>query len=239
MTKTLLNLRHLKKNGLIKKLTLPILAVMCVSQASADIDTITAAAYSGDAPELQASLTSAATDYERSYGLWRLASLSFVQGQPADTQTIIVQGVESLAGKEDAESLSLLASLYGIKIALEPHTGSVYGAKIGKLMSRAQMLAPNNPRVKLFKAVQVYHTPAAFGGGSASAYKWIEQAVALFENEADMSGLQWGYADSLVWRGVIAQSQGDLGAAVADWQRALEVQPQYQWPSYLLTQAQL
>jgi tetratricopeptide (TPR) repeat protein len=128
-----------------------------------------------------------------------------------------------------AEAHALLAAVYGLEIALHPWKGMWLGRRIGKLMDRAEALAPHNPRITLLRAGNDYHKPAAFGGDKPQALLEFGQAIAEFAHDApgDPDTPTWGKAEAYALRARAEAASGDEAAARRDYQAALALAPDY------------
>ena len=82
-----------------------------------------------------------------------------------------------------AETYSLLATLQGIRIVVDPSLGQDLVAELGSLSEEASRLGPNNPRVLLMAAYAAQNTPAEYGGGLDKARALAERARAAFATD--------------------------------------------------------
>ena len=58
--------------------------------------------------------------------------------------------------------------------------GAVYTGRVQEALGQAKALAPNNPRVYLLLANDLFYRPAFFGGGAERARPLYERAKVLF-----------------------------------------------------------
>lgn len=178
------------------------------------------------------------SDYEQAYAFYRLAITANISGQRKQTADSLNQAqntLENLLGAQaTADSQALLAAVYGMQIALDNNKGAEYGMKTATLLQQATELEPNNPRVSLVKAINAFYTPSVFGGGLEKAQSFASQAITLYDLPCDT--ICWGHAEAYTWRGLAKQEQGDLTAAMDDWQAAIDIDPQYAWAIFLLNQ---
>jgi hypothetical protein len=96
---------------------------------------------------------------------------------------------------DESELLTLQAYLYQARLSFEPMVRAQdYLPKVTDAVDQAEALNPANPRPYLIEANNVYHTPAAFGGGAATARPLYEQAKARFAAFRPASPLapSWG-----------------------------------------------
>lgn len=207
----------------------------------ASVDAIEQAAMAMNPSELKQLITQT-TDYDKALAYYRLA---IVQSTNAKTEAAIISldsAINPLVklteqNPEDAESWALLAQVYGYKISFEPLKGAYYGPKSAVALSKAYELGPNNPRVHLIKAISEYNTPAMFGGSKKAAIKSLDKAIELFQFD-NAENTKWGHAEAYVWRGLSKLDISETEKAIADWQQATEIAPNYGWPQFLIEQNQ-
>lgn len=203
--------------------------------AHAEIANIDAAANSMDINKLK-QLVVTEHDYSQAYANYRLAISANVLGQPQVAKTALAQAQATLellnSSQANGENYTLLASIYGMKIALEPMSAQSFGIEYAKALANAEQLDPQNPRLKLVQAMGAYNTPAAYGGSPQQALELANQAITLFQAPCDT--ICWGEAEAYTWRGLAQQALGNDTAAIADWQQALAVQSDYSWAQFLI-----
>ena len=102
---------------------------------------------------------------------------------------------KKLAGANQAEVLVLQAYLYQGRIMVSPMTrGMAYASRVGEALEQAKKLEPQNPRVYLVMANDLYYRPVLFGGGPEKAKPLYEKAKALFATYQPATTLSpnWG-----------------------------------------------
>lgn len=139
--------------------------------------------------------------------------------------------------KYQAESLALLSSVYCTKIGISPIKGPVLGIKSGSAIAQAEKLAPDNPRVQLFKGLGKLYTPAIFGGDREGAMAAFNAAIAYLPKE-QFSASNWGLDDAYIWRGIALKSAGRAAEARASFEQALAIAPESKWIKHLLADTQ-
>ncbi len=178
------------------------------------------------------------TGYDKAFANYRLAISASLTNQPAlakqaaDQAITLLEEIE-LTEPNNVEVKALLAQVYGYKIALEPMKGAYYGPKSGRKLAQAEALSPSNPRVLLIKGISAYSTPGIFGGNTETAYNAFNLAINEFSKDTQ-SNYHWGYAEAYTWRGKMHQQQGEQQKAQADWQHALQIDPNNGWAQSLL-----
>ena len=172
---------------------------------------------------------------------YRLISFYFSKQDKDKSKPFIDDGIDQfqqcLELKPDfAEAHCLLSSLYGNKIAVSPFSAMTLGPKAGKAMSKAMELAPGNPRNYLIQAWSAYYTPKMFGGSKEKAKKYFEQAIACFDSFKVTDPLlpDWGHDEAYAWLGAAQMEAEEFEAAKSNLNKALEINPEYGWVTYVL-----
>ncbi|MDZ7402174.1 MAG: tetratricopeptide repeat protein [candidate division KSB1 bacterium] len=172
---------------------------------------------------------------------YRLTSFHFSKQNQNQAKPFIDDGIDQLlqcieAKPDFAEAHSLLSSMYGNKIAVSPFSAMTLGPKAGKEMDKAMALEPHNPRNYLIQAWSAYYTPKMFGGSKEKAKKHFEQAIACFDSfkVADPLLPNWGHEEAYAWLGVVQVKDGEFESAKANFEKALEINPEYAWVNYVL-----
>jgi len=138
----------------------------------------------------------------------------------------------------NAEAISLLGSVYGIQVVLDPSLGPSKGSQNVALTSEAMEISPNNPRVILQKGISKFNTPEFFGGSKDKALEYFKEAILVFESTDNSSSkITWGYLDALAWLGKAYASLGDYEAAISAYNKALQIEPEYSWVKNILLPA--
>ena len=201
-----------------------------------EINLIEQSARSLDSAKL-ATLTEQYQGYDQAFALYRLAVTESVVGDNKSSKRYLDQAMVILESRlesnsEDVEAMILLAQVYGFQIALKPYKGAYYGIKSASVLEQAKALAPENPRVHLVQGISDYQTPAIFGGSKSSAIKAFDDAIEFYQVDQN-SGYHWGYEEAYVWRGLAQLALNNGEQAQADWQRAIELAPDYGWAKML------
>ncbi|OGO76218.1 MAG: hypothetical protein A2203_11160 [Chromatiales bacterium RIFOXYA1_FULL_46_5] len=224
----------------MKTLLIVLSALTFTVAQAATIEQIDAAANSMDLKQLVVYAAENPADYNKAYANYRLSIVAGLAGQKDQAEQALDLAQSTLeqltAAQPQADNLALLSSVYGMQIGNNPLKGALYGPKAGKAMKQATELDPGNPRVSLVKAITAYNTPAAFGGSKQSAIELSSKAIELYAQPCQQ--ICWGHAEAYTWRGLARQELGDKAGAIADWTKAVEVDPSYGWAKFLLTQQQ-
>jgi tetratricopeptide (TPR) repeat protein len=174
--------------------------------------------------------------YYRSLALWRSATQYMGQKQNVEAKRALDEAdlllEQATAKSPTADALALRGSVLGLMIGLSsnPLAGMTLGPKAGGLLERAKELDPKNPRVWLISGQSAMFTPKMFGGGLDKAEQDFRKAITFYETDRPVAPApSWGRADGYVWLGQALQRQEKLADAKAAYEKALEVQPGYQW----------
>ena len=98
-----------------------------------------------------------------------------------DQAEAALNAAKKLAGADQAELFIMQAYVLQGRIMVSPMTrGVVYTGRVQEALGQAKALAPNNPRVYLLLANDLFYRPAFFGGGAEKARPLYERAKALF-----------------------------------------------------------
>ncbi len=225
----------------MKSLLLLLLSSAFAVQASqADIDVIENAAMNLNSQEL-IKLAEQYQGYEQALAHYRLAISENLQGLPEQANhhlDLAISTLETLTEQlpSDDEAWVLLAQVYGLKVAYQPIKGMYYGPKAQFAIDRGLKLNKANPRAYLVQGISAYNTPSMFGGSKSRALQALDRAVELYPQDA--STLSWGNAEAYVWRGLAQLSSDNKVAALADFQAALAIAPNYGWAQMLLNNNQ-
>ncbi|QNE38838.1 hypothetical protein F1C16_04355 [Hymenobacter sp. NBH84] len=158
------------------------------------------AALKASAAKLERAATVAPTDwlprYYQAYALTTCANT----GPLKETDQVLDQAEAALAqarklGGDESELLTLQARIDQSRIRVDfMGRGQEYAGRATEAANRARALNPANPRPYLILANNVYHTPAAYGGGAAAAKSLFEQAKVKFDafQPASVLAPNWG-----------------------------------------------
>lgn len=182
-------------------------------------------------------LTEKTSDYAQALAYYRLAIAQNLQAQNVQANHSIdlaIQNLETITQQQNShdEAWTLLAQVYGLKIAYQPMKAAFYGPKASQALAKALTLNETNPRAFLVKGISAYHTPEMFGGSKEQALTAFNTAISLFEQDA--SNESWGQAEAHIWRGLTKLSINKKTQAIADWQTALTIEPNYGWAKMLI-----
>jgi tetratricopeptide (TPR) repeat protein len=193
-------------------------------------------------------LTAAPNDpllqHYKGYALYRSASVHIGRGKEKEAKPLLEEAerlLERSGGTlEMAETFALRSAVLGqlIGVSGNPLAGMRLGPRASGEMDRAMGLGASNPRVWLLHGISAVFTPGMFGGGLDKAEERLRKAIALYANDHPAPPLPaWGLADAHAWLGQVMERRGRRADAVAAYERALEVEPNYRWVQGLLAKA--
>lgn len=217
-----------------------LLLVASFGSQAQQLDAIDQAARQNNSAQLQQFSQQRTDPYGVAYSNYRLAVAASVQGDEATLKPALTTAAEQLdtllKGQPEqnlqVEALALLASVRGMQAGYYPIKGAYYGKLSADAIAAARKLQPENPRVLLVGAILAFQTPTLFGGDKKAALKQADAAVTAFASPCQQ--ICWGQEEAYVWRGLAKQEMGDNTGAQADWQQAVQLKPDYQWPAQLL-----
>jgi tetratricopeptide (TPR) repeat protein len=175
----------------------------------------------------------------KAYELHREASLQEGLGHRAEVEPLLDEAKkvleQSLAIKPMPETHALLSSVIGRSISFHPWKAITLGPESGSQMTAAVALGPNNPRVWLLRGIGAVYTPSQFGGGLSQAEKHLKKAAELFETDRPAPPApSWGKAEVYAWIGQVYQKQNKTSDAIAAYNKALEIDPEFNWVRHVL-----
>lgn len=106
---------------------------------------------------------------------------------------------QNLAGADNAEIRLLKKMSYSLRMMVNPQQRYMTdGARATEEMNTAEKLEPDNPRIALIKAEDVYFTPEQFGGSKAKGLEMFKDALAKFNVYKPKTALDpnWGKAEA-------------------------------------------
>ena len=136
------------------------------------------------------------THYHYAYGN---IMLSFRESDASGKDQLLDKAEASIhrgqqADGDPAELLTLQAFVYQARISADGSRAMQYSEKARNALDKALAANPDNPRALFLNGQNIFHTPAAFGGGSKNALPWFEKSVNNFQTNAPRSAIDpsWG-----------------------------------------------
>lgn len=112
--------------------------------------------------------------------------------------------------------------------------GMFLGSKSSGLADKAIDLSPASPFVWKVYANSKFFTPEMFGGDLKEAIESYEKSVALYEASPTKLKSNWYYLDALAFLGQAYAKNGENGKAIATYEKAISVEPEFGWVKYRL-----
>jgi tetratricopeptide (TPR) repeat protein len=135
---------------------------------------------------------------------------------------------------KSGEAAAMLSSIYGNEIGKSPMKGMLLGSKSSSLAEKGILLEPNSPLAWSVYASNKYYTPSSFGGDLQEAIKGWEKTIQLLQaNEGSLKG-NWLYLNAIVLLGQAYQKVDNHDKAVAAFEKALVVEPQFRYAKILV-----
>ncbi|NSL91044.1 hypothetical protein ECE50_029750 [Chitinophaga sp. Mgbs1] len=132
------------------------------------------------------------------YAGWAYTQLSFKT--PKKMSEVLCNQAEPFVRKAlalqpgNTETLTLMGYWLSARINAVPSRGAALGAESRDYAQKAISADSSNPRAFLIKALNIYYTPAIFGGGKKRARAVVEETGAKFAafTPADEFSPAWG-----------------------------------------------
>ncbi|MDF2933722.1 MAG: hypothetical protein K0R36_3053 [Chryseobacterium sp.] len=159
-----------------------------------------------------------ANDFQRiadkEKGKWQpnyYAAFSYIQKGRILMRENKVQGLDEVADQaqkylddaqnvdKNAETQLLQKMIYSLKMMVNPmERYMTYGTKATEQFNSAEKLDPNNPRIALIKAEDVYFTPEQYGGSKEKGIELFKQALEKFNSYKTKTDLDpnWGKSEA-------------------------------------------
>lgn len=135
---------------------------------------------------------------------------------------------------KSGEAAAMLSSIYGNEIGKSPMKGMLLGSKSSSLAEKGILFEPNSPLAWSVYASNKYYTPSSFGGDLQEAIKGWEKTIQLSQANAGTLKHNWLYLNAIVFLGQAYEKAGSRDKAIAAYEKALVVEPQFQYAKMLL-----
>lgn len=119
------------------------------------------------------------TSIEKGRNLMMSGKMDQLDAIATEAQTALDKAAE--LSKDNAEILILQKMIHGLKMMVDPQARFMSEGMLGAdALSKAAKLDPENPRVTLLKAEDVYYTPEQYGGSKAKGLELFQKAKDQF-----------------------------------------------------------
>lgn len=133
-----------------------------------------------------------------------------------------------------AEAKALLASIMGFKMGYSPWKGIYLGSKSSNFVEEALEANPESYIVQKMYAGSMFYTPETFGGDVSKAARSFEKCIQIMEANPELTKENWMYLDALAHLGSCYVKLNQRDKAIATFEKALEIEPQFYWVSKVL-----
>lgn len=106
---------------------------------------------------------------------------------------------EAKGFENNAEIQLLQKMIYSLKMMVNPmERYMTFGMKATEQLASAEKLDPNNPRIALIKAEDVYFTPEQYGGSQSKGIELFKKALEKFDSYKPKTDLDpnWGKSEA-------------------------------------------
>lgn len=103
------------------------------------------------------------------------------------------------ADKNNSEIYLLQKMIYSLKMMVNPmERYMTFGAKADETLKKAEQLNPQNPRVTLIKAEDIYFTPEQYGGSKKKGMELFKTSLEKFNSFKPKTALDpnWGKSEA-------------------------------------------
>ena len=119
------------------------------------------------------------TSIEKGRNLMMTGKMDQLDAIATEAQTALDKAAE--ISKDNAEILILQKMIHGLKMMVDPQARFMSEGMLGAdALSKAAKLDPENPRITLLKAEDVYYTPEQYGGSKAKGLELFQKAKDQF-----------------------------------------------------------
>ena len=176
--------------------------------------------------------------YYKAFGKWQ-AVLRMSSGAMGSehAKSLINSAVsdlkKSMSIKENfADAIALDVNCHYILYYVEPQRRLEFVRHVSNSIKKALELEPENPRIILTDAQNIYHTPAQFGGDQMKGIARYKEAIEKFKKEkAELPLPQWGLPIAYAWLGnayLNLQDENLLKAKEA-FDQAVQLRHDFSW----------
>ena len=117
---------------------------------------------------------------EKGRNLMRTGKLSELDAIAAEAQTNLDKA--SALSPNNAEILILQKMIHSLKMMVDPQARFMSEGMLGAdALAKAEKLDPENPRITLMKAEDIYYTPEQFGGSKSKGLEMFQKSLDQFK----------------------------------------------------------
>jgi len=137
------------------------------------------------------------TTIEKGRSLMRVRKMTELDAITAEAQKSLDKASE--LSKDNAEIAILQKMIHGLKMMVDPQARFMSESMLGSAaLEKATKIDPENPRITLLKAEDVYYTPEQFGGSKAKGLELFQKSLDQFKVYKPKTALDptWGKGEA-------------------------------------------
>ncbi len=165
--------------------------------------------------------------------IYHLATIYIASGELELLEYTLNEGIsrlEKVADRfENCRIYAMLSMFYQLKIASTRNMFKViyYSNKARNYLKKAEGIAPNDPIVKLTKAIMLYHTPSQFGGDKEKSIEILKRILENYDG--------WGRDLAYIYLAQNLHDRGEKQKAISVLEECLKEFPESAWALHLLS----
>lgn len=142
--------------------------------------------------------------YYAAFSTIQKGRLAMREGKMTELDAIAADAQKSLdtamgLSKDNAELLILQKMIHSLKMMVDPMSRFMTeGTMATEALSKAEKLDPQNPRISLLKAEDIYFTPEQFGGSKAKGLELFQKSLDQYKTYKPKSAIDpnWGKGEA-------------------------------------------
>lgn len=134
---------------------------------------------------------------EKGRNLMRTGKLTELDAIAAEAQTNLDKASD--LSKDNAEIFILQKMIHNLKMMVDPQSRFMSEGMLGAdALAKAEKLDPENPRISLLKAEDIYYTPEQFGGSKSKGLEMFQKSLDQFKVYQPKTSLDpnWGKGEA-------------------------------------------
>ena len=134
---------------------------------------------------------------EKGRNLMRTGKLTELDEIAAEAQTNLDKASD--LSKDNAEIFILQKMIHNLKMMVDPQSRFMSEGMLGAdALAKAEKLDPENPRISLLKAEDIYYTPEQFGGSKSKGLEMFQKSLDQFKVYQPKTSLDpnWGKGEA-------------------------------------------
>lgn len=134
---------------------------------------------------------------EKGRNLMRTGKLTELDAIAAEAQNNLDKASD--LSKDNAEIFILQKMIHNLKMMVDPQSRFMSEGMLGAdALAKAEKLDPENPRISLLKAEDIYYTPEQFGGSKSKGLEMFQKSLDQFKVYQPKTSLDptWGKGEA-------------------------------------------